>query len=111
MRRLENLILGRLFNAVTLDDIISNRDVTKELVIDGKPIPDHEVRQMQAEIKAMEGFRIWHVMSNTTKRNAEERIFEKSVDMDGIRFGKAMLYNLSLQESIMRAVREKKLRS
>ncbi len=48
-------------------------------------------------------------MSETTKHMAEEKIFVKSVDIEDIRSGKAMLYNLDLQNSIIRTIRNLKL--
>ena len=107
--KLLNFILSDLLNAITVDEIVSNDLKTKELLIDGKAVTQNELTQLQAEIKAIEGFRIWQLMYNTTKHHAEERIFTKSMSMDDIHFGKAMLYNLSLQDSIIKALKGKKL--
>lgn len=106
-KRVENWILKHLLNAITLKDIIGNDLKTKALIIDGKLPTQNELNQLNAEIKALEGFRIWRLMSETTKHLAEERIFSKSVDIEDIRSGKAMLYNLSLQKSILIAIKSK----
>ncbi len=62
---------------------------------------------MQAEAKALEGFKIWKLMSATTKHQAEDKIFNKSTSIEDIRSGKAMLYNLSLQKSIINVIKNK----
>lgn len=105
--RLETWILSRLLNAITVRDIVTNDPKTGEVLINGAKASPSELTTIQAEIKAMEGFTIWRLMSETTKHHAEERIFNKSVSMDDIRYGKAMLYSLSLQKSIMDALRAK----
>lgn len=106
--RIYDFLLRRLFGAITTSDIVENHPKTGAVLIDGKPIQPDELRQMQAEIKDIEGSRIWKLISETTKHRAEERIFKNSLVIEDIRFGKAMLYNLSLQKSIMDALREKK---
>jgi len=66
--KLLNFILSDLLNAITVDEIVSNDLKTKELLIDGKAVTQNELTQLQAEIKAIEGFRIWQLMYNTTQR-------------------------------------------
>lgn len=107
MRRLENWLLKHLLNALTIEEVISNDPKTGGILIDGKPIKLDELKQMQAEVKAMEGFRVWKIMSETTKYQAEDKIFNKSINLEDIRFGKAMLYNLSLQKSILEVIKRK----
>ncbi len=104
---IENFLLRHLFNAITVDEIVANDTKTKAIVIDGKPLTINEINQIQAEIKALEGFRIWKLLTNTPKHHAEDRIYNKSVSMDDIRYGKAMLYALGLQSSIIEALRKK----
>lgn len=108
-RRIANRLLKHLFKAVTLDDVVSNDPKTKALLIDEKIITANELRELHAEIKSLEGFRIWKLMSHTTKHLAEEMIFVKAASSDESFFGKAMLYNLSLQESIVRVIKSKNL--
>lgn len=107
-QRIINWLLRKLLNAITLDEIVTS-DKAGVVMIDGKPINPAEMKSLLAEAKAMSGFRLWSLMSNTTKHHAEEKIFNKSINMDDIRFGKAMLYNLSLQQSIINYVLSKKL--
>ncbi len=108
-QRLLNCLLRYLFNAITIDEIISNDPKTGVVLIDGQPISPMELKTLQAEVKAIEGFRIWTLMSHTTKHLAEEKIFIKSITVDDMRFGKAMLYNLSLQTSILNVIKKKLL--
>jgi hypothetical protein len=106
-QRIENWILRHLLNAPSLSEIIGTDQKTGIVHIDGKAITPNELKQLQAEVKAMEGFRVWKLMSETTKHLAEDKVFNKSVNMDDIRYGKAMLYNIDLQKSIMKVIRNK----
>ncbi len=106
-QRIENWLLRHLFNAITINEIVSNHPKTGVLLIDGQPIEPMELASLQAEIKAIEGFRVWKLMFHTTKHLAEDKIFNKSIDFTDVTYGKAMLYNLSLQASILEAIRKK----
>lgn len=108
-KHIENFLLKHLLKAITVEDIVRNDPKTKDIVIEGERIKQDELRAIQAEIKALEGFRIWKIITATTKSNAEEKIFNQSVTTDDIRFGKAMLYNLSLQQSIINVLKNKTL--
>ena len=107
--RILNYLLRHLFNAMTVADIISTDPKTKEIVIDGQKIRPDELRALQAEIKAFKESRIWKLLHETTKYTAEQQIFINSVTPTDIVFGKAMLYNLSLQKSIMHVLENKTL--
>lgn len=106
MKRLKNWLLKEFYGALTLSDIVST-DSKGTLLINGNPVKEDEIRQIQAEIKAMEGFRIWSLMSESTKAAAEERLYKKAITTNDMLFGKAMLYNLSLQKSILDAFSKK----
>ncbi len=108
-QRIVNYLLRYLLNAITVDEIVSQDSRTKLVTLDGKVLLPDEVRQLQAEIKALEGFRIWRILTNTVKHAAEDTIFNKSTNIEDIRFGKAVLYAVSLQDSIIRVLREKKI--
>lgn len=108
-KKIENFILKHLLNSITLDEIINSDPKTGLVNIDGIPLTKQELTTLKAEVKALEGFRIWKIMSETTKHYAEERIFNKSINMDDIRYGKAMLYNLDLQKSILKVIKNKVL--
>lgn len=106
---IENFLLKHLLNAITVRDIIGNDPKTGAILIDGQTIKPDELKQMKAEIKALEGFRVWSIITETTKSHAEKMIFNDSKTMDDIRFGKAMLYDLSLQKSIIKVLKDKNL--
>ncbi len=107
--RISNKLLSHLLGAITIDEIVTQDAKTKVILVDKVPLSIDDLKQLNAEIKALEGSRIWKLLLHTTKNKAEERIFNQSVTIDDIHFGKAMLYNLSLQQSIIDVIKSKKL--
>jgi hypothetical protein len=107
-QRIINFLLRKLLNAVTIDEIISNQPKTNILLIDGNPVSQMELQSLQAEVKTLEKLRVWEILTHTLKSRAERRIFNESVHIDDIRFGKAMLYDLSLWKSILDSIKNHK---
>lgn len=106
-QRIINYLLRHYLNAIVVADIITT-DKTK-LKLNGKDITQAELRQLQAEIKALEGFRIWGIMKNSLKHIAQDKIFNKSLNFEDTMAGKMMLFNLGTQESIIRILKGKNL--
>ncbi len=102
-QKLINFLLKHTINAVTIEEVISS-DKTG-IYIDGKKITRDELLQLQAEVKAVENTRLWYLMTQTLKKDAYERGLNTSTSMDQVNTAKAMLYNLSIQESIMNVIR------
>jgi hypothetical protein len=102
MRRLENFLMRKIFCATTEKEILTVSN--GKVVIDGKLVTENEIRQLKAEIKALKGFRIWEIVSASLKKDAQDRIFNHSVHLKDITFGKALLYSVDLQEKIMRII-------
>ncbi len=108
-QRIINYLLKNLLNAVTLQDIIRSDQKTGAIYVDDKVMSLDDIKQCKAEIKAMEGFKVWKLMSETTKSLAEEKLFNQAKTLEDMNFGKAMLYNLSLQKSIMKVIKNKNM--
>lgn len=106
-RRITNYLLKHLLGAVTVDDIIT---VDKgNIYIGGKIVTPSQLNQLQAEVKAMEGFTVWRLMTETLKEDAYKRGFTLATSFEHLNTAKLMLYNLSVQESIMRVIKNKQL--
>ncbi len=105
-QRIINYLLKYLLNAVVISDIIK---IEKgKIYIDDKEVDEMELRSLRAEIKALEGFRIWHIITQTLKKDAYERGFVSATNMEHLNTSKIMLYNLDIQQKIINALKEKK---
>lgn len=102
-----NFLHRHLLNAVAIDDIITIDPKKGIISIGGNPITSDELRALQAEIKALEGFRVWSVMTNSVRHIAQDKIFNKAQNFDEITYGKAMLFDLDTIESIARTLKSR----
>lgn len=101
-RRVKNWLLRYLFNAITIDEIITkDKDLVK---IDGKPLDRDTILQLKAEAKALGGFRLWKLMTDSVRFQAKDKIFNKSLVFEDVMAGKLMLYNLDTLESIVKVI-------
>lgn len=105
-QRIKNYLLRHLLNPVLVEDVIT---IEKGIVhLGGIPITQAEIKELQAEVKALEGFRIWSILINTPKKVAQDKIFKQATTFEDVTMGKAMLFNLDTQESIVRVVKNRK---
>lgn len=104
-KRIVNYLLKHLLNAVSPDDIISAKK--GDIYIGKNKVDDLELRSLIAEVKALEGFRIWRLMNETVRSDAMEKGFNKSVSFEDLLMCKMMLYNLDIFNSILDVVKSK----
>src|SRR5205814_2275131 len=76
MKWLKNALLSHLLKAVVAEDVITTNK--NGLLIGKNIITEEERRQLQAEVKALHGFRIWSLMTNSVRYIAHDKIFNRS---------------------------------
>lgn len=104
-QRIINYLLRHYLNAIVTADVITmEKGVIK---LDDKTITDTELRQLKTEVKALQGFRIWSIMTNSLKFQAQDKIFNRALDFNDTTYGKALLYNIGLQESIINVIKSR----
>lgn len=100
---IRNLLFKNLLGAVILDDIIK---LEKGVVyIGGKPASENEIRQLLAEIKALETSRLWQILNETVKNDAVDRGWNKSTNLEHLNTAKTIFYALDLQSSIIKIIK------
>lgn len=107
-QRIINYLHKHLLNAIVVEDVVTTNTKTGVIMLNGKVIKNNELNQLQAEIKALEGFRIWSVMTNSLRHIAQDKVFNKSLDFNDVVAGKLMLYNIGIMESIAKVIKNKK---
>lgn len=104
-QRVINYLLKHLLNSVSPDDIIATKNGM--LCIGGAAATDDEIRSLSAEIKALEGFRIWRLMNETVRDDAMDRGFNKSTSFQDLLMCKMILYTLDIFDSIIKVVKNR----
>lgn len=95
-----NVIVKTLFKGVVLEDVLTySKD--GRLFLNGAQISDAEIKAIQEEAKFVQATRLWKIMTATLSWHAHKRMFEKSQTWDDMFFGKASLYNLDVQDTII----------
>lgn len=85
---------------IVKEDLI--KEIKGKIYIGGSIIGEVEMRQLIAEAKALEGFRLWNIINETIKDDALQRGWNKSTSMNDLNAGKTIYYVLDLQNSIIR---------
>lgn len=75
-----------------------------KLFIGGEQLTEIELKNLQAEVKALKTFRIWSLFQNTVKQKAIETGFIKAETWERTMAGKMMLLNLDVLRSIVDAI-------
>lgn len=99
-----NYLVSNLLKAPKLEDIILIKGVS--VFLGNKQASDNELRQLTGEAKALLGMKIWHIFQATLKDTAHKIMFEKSGSFDDMVSGKWCLYNLDVQEQIVKKLSE-----
>ena len=107
MKRIKNWLLKSLLNAVTPESVAT---YTKEgkLCVGGQEITSDEALNLVAEVQFIEKTRFWEICQNTLKDQAQKTIFERSKTIEDIVWGKALLYNLDLQNQVLKIIKSYK---
>lgn len=94
-RKILNLILKNLFNAITDDDILKN-DGKGGYKLRNGGISNQQKHSYGTQARAIKEQPIWTLLNNHIKWASNQRMYEKSKDIDDLVFGKATLYAIDL---------------
>lgn len=101
-QRILNFLLHH-FGLVTDEDVILQDK--GNLILGGKPISQDEIKQLQAEIKALESMRLWKILNETLKYEAFVRGWKNSTKMEDLNAGKIIYHTLDVQNSIIKIIK------
>jgi len=104
-QRLINYLLKTVIKVVVPNDVI--RDVRGVLYLGSEKMTEQELKNLQSEIKALEGFRVWSIINESVKRLAFERGWRDSTTMEQLNTAKTMYTTLDLQSSIINKIKNK----
>lgn len=103
LEKTKNELLKEYFCAVTLDDIMTI-DRLGGIKLDGEKLSSGEALGLYEEARYFQGSRLYKILMNSLRDQAQKVMYEKSESFDDMRNGKMMLYNLSVQENIIDAI-------
>lgn len=74
------------------------------LFLGGREVNPQEKKRLQNEAAFFQRSLLWKVMTSTLVEHSYQKMFRKSMSFDDLYFGKAMLYNVDVQEKILKKV-------
>jgi len=95
-----NWVFSYLTRPVKLDNIITYTPQTGQVWLDGRLITPAEVKSLQEQVKGFNTMAIRGILFNTLKAEAERQIYNAK-SMDEMIVGKAVLYTVDLQETVL----------
>lgn len=71
-------------------------------LIDGQSITKEDLQRLKNEALFFQKTLLYSVLINTPKKQAQNNIFQKSNDLNDLRFSKAALWTIDVQETIVK---------
>lgn len=96
---IKNWALKSLIKAVIPEDIIIIRNGI--VYLNGEQIGESELKELKREASLIKELRLWKILTNTLRSDAQERMYNKAVNFDDMMAGKLLLYAIDLQEKIV----------
>jgi len=100
-RKIINYLLKHYLTAVVIEDVVTE-NTAKQLMINGVVPRSDELKSIKVEAKYILESKTWALLTNTLKSQAQKKIFEKALSFDDCTSGKTMLYNLDVQDKILK---------
>ena len=109
--RLIYFLARHLLPTIEDKDIISfvTRGVETVVFIDNVKLSPQDIRNLQAEVKFFEESMLWKLMNTQMIKQAQKKIYNESKDITDLLFGKTILYTLSVQDTILKNIKNTKI--
>ncbi len=100
---------SKLLVSVNPYEVFTSGGNGRTLYLNGKTIEENEIAELQSQVSFLKQSRLWSILNQTVRDQAMELMFTKSKTIEDLTFGKAMLFNLSIQNKIMELIEKRKL--
>lgn len=74
------------------------------ILLGGEQASVLEIKNLKEEVKFFKNSRLFRLLMNTKRQKAQEMMFIKSTSFDDMRSGKMCLFNIDLDEKILKAI-------
>lgn len=88
--KLVNLLVRKLFNTITADDILKLEN--QNMFLKGKRLTTEQITELKENAERFADSVVWKLLSDDIKYHANYLMYEKSKDYQDMMFGKAILY-------------------
>lgn len=106
---IRNWVLKNLLSAVIEKDILTT-DKYGNIYLQGQVLTENEARMLKGEANLFTQTRLWSILTNTPKHQAEKVMFSHSKTYGDMVSGKMMLYTIDVQEKIVKKLSQLNLK-
>ncbi len=96
-------VIPRELPPIDLGHVLTS-DKTGHLYLNGVLVDQKLQKDLVHEASLIRNTRIWDILSNTLKQNAQLTMFNHSKDMQDLMNGKTILYTIDTQENIIKSI-------
>lgn len=100
-------LLKKLYNTISEDDIL-RMDDKGNWFFEGKMLPDAVKKQVIAEANVFLDTKLWQILQNDVKYQANKRMYLESTKIEHLEQGKAWTYVLDIFKTRLEMMREGK---
>ena len=98
------VLVKRLFNTIEADDIL--REKNGQWICEGKVISENEKKLLIVEAKQLLNMKLWNVLQNDIKYQANRKMYLHAEDVMQLTAGKLWLYNLDAIKTRLKSISE-----
>lgn len=96
-------LIPREIPSINLEFVLTS-DKQGHLFLNGEIIDGTKQKELIHEASLFKNTKIWDILSNTLKHNAQLTMFNNAKDTQDLMNGKAILYTISTQENIIKTI-------
>ncbi len=105
-----NQVLRHVYQLAIPEDVVS---ITKDgkVHLGDDVVTEAELKNLVAEASFIKRTRLWSLMTETLRLDAQQRMFNNSTSYQDMLNGKMMMYNISVQEKILKLFEKPDIKS
>lgn len=100
-------LLWKKHNAIDMTKVFYTKplqDGSYDTKLGGKKLKDNELSNLRNEASIIQQTQLWKIMMETLKNTAHQHLFTQMKTLDDAHWGKAILYALSIEETILKGL-------
>jgi hypothetical protein len=83
---------------------VAGDGVTVAMKLAGKKLPDNVASQLRNEAQMLSKMTLWKILTETLRHTAHQQMFEQMKTLEDSHYGKTMLFNVGVQERIVKGL-------
>ncbi len=100
---------SKLLKSVNPYHVFTANKQENQVFLNKKLIEVNELGDLKSQVTFFRQSSLWKILNETVRAQSMERMFISSKTLDDMTFGKAMLFNLGIQDKILELIEKQKI--